>query len=93
MQAAQKLSSLGIVCNKNTLPGETRPPSEGSGIRLGSPACTTRGMNEAAFSQIGDMIADVLHAQARGGDTLIDARIAKEVHALATAHPLPYKHF
>jgi glycine hydroxymethyltransferase len=92
-RAAQKLASLGLVCNKNTLPGEIRPPSQGSGIRLGSPACTTRGMREEEFRQISDMISDVLHAENKGGDGSLDARVAGQVRALAAAYPLPYRHF
>jgi glycine hydroxymethyltransferase len=56
-----------------------------SGIRLGSPACTTRGMNEADFRQIGRWIADALHHRTEP-DSL--ARIRRQVKELADAHPL-----
>ena len=45
-QAEEALESIGLICNKNTIPNDPRPPREGSGIRLGTPACTTQGMGE-----------------------------------------------
>ncbi|QEK39876.1 serine hydroxymethyltransferase [Candidatus Sneabacter namystus] len=59
-EAAFRLASIGIVCNKNSVPFDVRPPAISSGIRLGSPACTTRGMSETEFEIIGNCIADVL---------------------------------
>jgi glycine hydroxymethyltransferase len=54
------LGNAGITVNKNTVPGETRSPFVTSGIRVGSPALTARGMKEAEFKLIGNKIADVL---------------------------------
>jgi len=54
------LDEAGITCNKNTIPFETRPPAQASGIRLGTPALTTRGMQEAEMRQIGAWIAAVI---------------------------------
>ena len=54
------LGNAGITVNKNTVPGETRSPFVTSGIRIGSPALTTRGMKEAEFEYIANKIADVL---------------------------------
>src|ERR1035438_8534 len=54
------LDEAGITVNKNTIPYETRSPFQASGIRLGSPACTTRGMKEAEMAAIADMISEVL---------------------------------
>ena len=54
------LDEAGITTNKNTIPFETRSPFQASGIRLGSPACTTRGMTEVEMAAIADMIAEVL---------------------------------
>jgi glycine hydroxymethyltransferase len=54
------LGRAGITVNKNTVPGETRSPFVTSGIRIGSPALTSRGMKEAEFEQIANRIADVL---------------------------------
>lgn len=54
------LHNAGITCNKNTVPRETKSPFITSGIRIGTPAVTTRGMKEAEMEQIGNWIADVL---------------------------------
>jgi glycine hydroxymethyltransferase len=56
--AQLKLESVGITANKNTIPNDPRSPFVTSGVRLGSPALTTRGLTEAAFTQIGRIIAD-----------------------------------
>lgn len=55
------LGEIGITVNKNTIPRETRSPFVTSGIRLGTPAVTTRGMKEAQMEEIGDIIASVIH--------------------------------
>jgi glycine hydroxymethyltransferase len=54
------LGRAGITVNKNTVPGETRSPFVTSGIRIGSPALTSRGMKEQEFELIANRIADVL---------------------------------
>ena len=59
-EADAALGNAGITVNKNTVPGETRSPFVTSGIRIGSPALTTRGMKEAEFEFIANKIADVL---------------------------------
>ncbi len=58
--AEAKLEKAGIICNKNTIPGETRSPFDPSGIRLGSPAETTRGKKEKDFVKIAQKIDEVL---------------------------------
>ncbi len=58
--AAEKLEAEGMVINKNAVPGDTNPPAKPSGIRLGTPAVTTRGMKEPEMRQIGEMIKGVL---------------------------------
>lgn len=63
--AETTLDNAGITCNKNTVPGETRSPFITSGIRIGSPACTTRGFGEKEFTEIGNMIACVLDSLAK----------------------------
>ena len=57
---ALKLEEAGIVANKNAVPNDPRPPSISSGIRLGTPAVTTRGMKEKEMKIIGNAIADVI---------------------------------
>jgi glycine hydroxymethyltransferase len=52
---------VGITCNKNTIPYEPESPFVTSGIRLGSPAVTTRGMKEDAMKEIADLIAAIIH--------------------------------
>ncbi len=59
-EADAALGRAGITVNKNTVPGETRSPFVTSGVRIGSPALTSRGMKEAEFERIANKIADVL---------------------------------
>jgi glycine hydroxymethyltransferase len=84
-EAEKALGEAGITVNKNTIPFDTNPPMKPSGIRLGSPACTTRGMLEPEFRQIGNWIADALDHRAEP-DRL--ARIRHQVFELAEAFPL-----
>jgi glycine hydroxymethyltransferase len=85
-RAEHLLETVGITCNKNTIPGDTRPPTQASGIRLGSPAITTRGFGADECRAIATMIASVLHAPE---DAVLHARIADEARHLATQFPLP----
>lgn len=61
-EAEAKLEKAGIICNKNTIPGETRSPFDPSGIRLGTPAETTRGKKERDFRKIAEQIDKVLRS-------------------------------
>ncbi|HUF75448.1 MAG TPA: serine hydroxymethyltransferase [Longimicrobiales bacterium] len=72
--AEAALEAAGITVNKNTVPGETRSPFVTSGLRIGTPALTTRGMAEAHMAQIADWIAEVLSAPS-------DARPVEAVRA------------
>jgi glycine hydroxymethyltransferase len=79
------LDSVGITCNKNAIPFDTEKPFTTSGIRLGSPAMTTRGMKEEEFRQIAIFIANTLkHPE----DTELHAEILKEVRALTRRFPV-----
>ena len=64
--ADEALERAGITCNKNGVPFDPLPPMKTSGIRVGSPAGTTRGFGEAEFRDIGDMVADVLGRRRQG---------------------------
>ncbi len=78
--ADEALGRAGITVNKNTVPGETRSPFITSGIRIGSPALTARGMKEAEFELIANRIADVLD---NIDDINLQAKIKEEMVALA----------
>lgn len=79
------LEKVGITANKNTIPGEKRSPFKTSGLRVGSPAITTRGFTEQECYRVGEMIGEVLAAFE---DETLATHIAAEVQALLAAHPL-----
>jgi glycine hydroxymethyltransferase len=81
------LDEAGITVNKNTIPFETRSPFQASGIRLGSPACTTRGMKEPEMAAIADMISEVL-MDLKNTDTI--SKVRQRVRELTSKFPLPY---
>ena len=78
--ASAALENAGITTNKNTVPGETRSPFVTSGIRVGSPALTARGMKEREFEFIGNKIADVLSDIS---NSRLQAQVKEEVRDLA----------
>src|SRR5438477_5598804 len=81
------LDQAGITVNKNTIPFETRSPFQASGIRLGTPAVTTRGMREPEMAAIGDMISEVL-LDIKNVDAARSVR--QRVMELTAKFPLPY---
>ncbi len=81
------LDEAGITVNKNTIPFETRSPFQASGIRLGTPAVTTRGMKETDMAAIADMISEVL-MDIKNLDTI--AKVRQRVRELTARFPLPY---
>ncbi len=81
------LDAAGVTTNKNTIPFETRSPFQASGIRLGTPAMTTRGMQEGEMAAIADMISEVL-MDIKNLD--VAARVRERVRELTTRFPLPY---
>jgi RpiB/LacA/LacB family sugar-phosphate isomerase len=81
------LDEAAITVNKNTIPFETRSPFQASGIRLGTPAVTTRGMKEPEMAAIADMISEVLMDIK---NTPAASKVRQRVHALTAKYPLPY---
>ncbi|WP_279609039.1 serine hydroxymethyltransferase [Burkholderia anthina] len=92
-QAEKALERAGITCNKNGIPFDTENPTVTSGIRLGTPAGTTRGFGPAQFEQIGEMILDVLSALKRdpGGDEVVERAVRTRVRDLCNQFPI-YAH-
>ncbi|MPZ59281.1 MAG: serine hydroxymethyltransferase [Rhizobiales bacterium] len=80
-----------ITCNKNGIPFDSEKPTVTSGIRLGSPACTTRGFGIAEFRQVGDLIGDVLDVLSQKGveeDSLVEAAVREKVKRLLDRFPI-----
>ena len=91
-KAAEKgLDRAWLTCNKNGIPYDTRSPFVTSGIRLGTPAGTTRGFGEDEFRQIGALIAEVVDGMARNGDDgdgQVEERVRGQVEALCSRFPI-----
>jgi glycine hydroxymethyltransferase len=85
-QAEKVLDAVGITVNKNTIPGETRSPMQASGIRIGSPAITTRGFGVAEARQVAGWVADILLSP---DDETVAGRVRHEVSVLTERFPLP----
>jgi glycine hydroxymethyltransferase len=89
--ADEALERAHITCNKNGVPFDPLPPTKTSGIRVGSPAGTTRGFGRAEFEAIGHMIADVLDGLAANGpegNAAVEAEVRARVHALTARFPI-----
>lgn len=85
LEVEQNLERAGITVNKNTVPGEQRKPSVTSGIRVGTPSVTTRGMTEIEMTSIADMITSIVN----DGKSAIPA-VKKQVAELVKRFPLEY---
>ncbi len=85
-RAQELLDTIGITVNKQMLPYESRPANDPSGIRLGSPAMTTRGFGEAEFRQTASWIVETLK---NPEDLKLHKKIRQEVRALCKKYPLP----
>lgn len=87
-EAEKALDEAYITVNKNAIPFDVNPPLNPSGIRLGSPAVTTRGFREEEMRQVGDLIADLIEALPAGDPGNVIAAIRKRVGALTERFPL-----
>jgi glycine hydroxymethyltransferase len=83
--AEKALGEAGITVNKNAIPFDTNPPLKPSGIRIGTPALTTRGMKELEMRQIGRWIAEALLHRT---DVAVLSKVRKQVLELCEAFPL-----
>jgi glycine hydroxymethyltransferase len=89
--AETALGRAHITCNKNGIPFDPEKPTVTSGIRLGSPACTTRGFGVAEFRQVGALIAEVLDVLSQNGaeaDNLVEAAVRGKVKGLLARFPI-----
>ena len=83
-EAEHLLDKIGLTLNKNMIADDPRPPRDPSGIRLGTPAVTTRGMKEEDVR----IVAQIIDRALRGGESEI-AELSKEVQELAIRFPVP----
>ena len=90
-KAQEALDLAYITCNKNTVPFETRSPFQASGLRLGTPAVTTRGLGEAEMEEIASCIDSVCRAVGTPGEAEAVASVGKRAQALMARFPLPYR--
>ena len=90
-KAQETLDLAHITCNKNTVPFETRSPFQASGVRLGTPAVTSRGFVEADMEELADCIDMVLAATGTPGEGAALDAVKQRVAALSAKYPLPYK--
>jgi len=88
--AEKSLENAGITCNKNGIPFDPEKPTVTSGIRLGTPAGTTRGFGPAEFKQVGNLIAEVLDGLAKNKEdnSQVEGKVRKEVESLCRQFPI-----
>lgn len=86
----ESLERAGLTCNKNAIPFDPQPPFVTSGVRLGTPAGTTRGFGKEEFIQIGNLIGDVLDGLAKNpeNNSEVEAKVKKQVEALCAKFPI-----
>jgi glycine hydroxymethyltransferase len=85
-EAEHLLDEIGITVNKNAIPFDQQPPNTASGIRVGTPAATTRGMGSSEMTAIGRLIVDAIE---RRGDAAAQGRLAEEVSEICARFPVP----
>ena len=89
--AEEALGRANITCNKNGIPFDPEKPMITSGIRLGSPACTTRGFGQAEFAEVGNLIIEVLDGLAQNGEdgnASVESAVKDKVVALTDRFPI-----
>ena len=88
--AEQALERAGITCNKNGIPFDPEKPTITSGIRLGSPAATTRGFGQAEFRQVAELIVEVLDGVRANGEAnaSVETAVRQKVAALCERFPV-----
>jgi glycine hydroxymethyltransferase len=89
--AEDSLERAGITCSRSTIPFDPRPPAISSGVRLGTPAGTTRGFGPAEFRRVGQMIAEVVDGLAVNGEEgngEVEARVRRQVLDLTARFPI-----
>jgi glycine hydroxymethyltransferase len=84
--AEKWLEAAGIICNKNGVPQDPRPPKLTSGLRLGTPAATTRGLGEPEMERVAELIDAALDSK---GDKSVLAKVREDVRTLCAGFPLP----
>ena len=89
-EAEASLERAGITCNKNGIPFDPEKPTITSGIRLGTPAATTRGFGSEEFKAVGNMIVEVLNGLASGtsDNSEVEQKIRKKVYELCSHFPI-----
>ncbi len=85
--AEKWLEKSGIICNKNGIPNDPRPPMVTSGLRLGTPALTTRGLREAEMKRVAAWLDEVMGSK---GDAAACAKVREEIRAFCAEFPLPH---
>lgn len=86
--AQEQLERVNITCNKNGIPNDPKPPKICSGIRVGTPACTTRGFGEAEFTKTAALICETLDCLAAGKLDQEAASIKGKVKELVVNFPI-----
>jgi len=87
-EAEQQLEAVGVTANKNAIPYDEKPPTVTSGLRLGTPALTGRGMKEAQMEEIAELIALVVDNLGKKTETAAKQEAIKRVYTLCEAFPL-----
>ena len=90
-KAQETLEAAFITCNRNTVPFETRSPFQASGIRLGTPAVTTRGLVEKDMDEIAACVDLVLRAAGTPAEAATVEAVRNRARALMARFPLPYR--